>query len=180
MQMKACHAAPAVAPPAVAPSSVAAGPALLVARWGGSVSSGSAAGGVNQGAIRRPYDLRADGSYTHRIESFSFTSSTEVTQILEQGTWSVRGELLTIPLATVAGTVHDKATGQVKQAFAVSLEPVTYRWTLHLFEGLGETQLALRPPAPTARDGAPTTNADFPGSYLLSSRWTPEWMLGPR
>ena len=46
------------------------------------------------------------------------------------------------------------------------LEKVTYKWTTHFFEGIGETNLVLQPPAPTNRDGVLGGNSRFPNAYL--------------
>jgi hypothetical protein len=58
--------------------------------------------------------------------------------------------------------------GVIQQSQNNQLETVTYKWSLHYFEGLNETQLILQPPRQTARDGGFAGNSNFPNSYLYS------------
>lgn len=55
----------------------------------------------------------------------------------------------------------------------------TYRWRLHHFEGLGETQLVLQTPRETARDGGFSSSGLFPNSYLYSPNANLEWRFQP-
>lgn len=55
------------------------------------------------------------------------------------------------------------------------LERVTYKWTTHYFEGIGETNLVLQPPAPANRDGVLGGNSLFPNAYLYTQGDRLEW-----
>jgi len=48
------------------------------------------------------------------------------------------------------------------------LETVTYRWTIHYFEGIGEYALILHPDHQTNRDGGFDYVLAFPNSYSYS------------
>ena len=58
--------------------------------------------------------------------------------------------------------------GVVQETRANPLEKVTYKWTTHFFEGIGETNLVLQPPAATSRDGILGSNSLFPNAYLYT------------
>ena len=45
------------------------------------------------------------------------------------------------------------------------------------FEGIGETNLVLQPPAATSRDGVLGGNSLFPGAYLYTQGDKLEWRL---
>ena len=64
--------------------------------------------------------------------------------------------------------------GGVQETLANQLERVTYKWTTHFFEGIGETNLVLQPPSPTNRDGVLGSNdSDF--RMRTCTRWVIDW-----
>jgi len=65
--------------------------------------------------------------------------------------------------------------GVVQETRANPLEKVTYKWTTHFFEGIGETNLVLQPPAATSRDGILGSNSLFPNAYLYTQGDKLEW-----
>ena len=65
--------------------------------------------------------------------------------------------------------------GVVQETRANLLEKVTYKWTTHYFEGIGETNLVLQPPQPTSRDGILGGNSLFPKAYLYTQGDKLEW-----
>jgi hypothetical protein len=65
--------------------------------------------------------------------------------------------------------------GVVQETRANPLEQVTYRWTTHFFEGIGETNLVLEPPSATSRDGVLGSNSLFPKAYLYTQGDKLEW-----
>lgn len=178
-QLTACAAdvapvPPASAAPAPQPGPVPGpGPAELVSQAAGTWErSASAADG---GYVRWGYVLDPTGSYTFKSERwFGHLRADEWHLTQEQGTWSVSADQLTLAPASTRGTVVD-GNGAVLKTFDVPVEKTTYAWKKHLFEGIGETQLVLTPPAATQRDGDFGGNADFPASYLFSPNRTIEW-----
>ena len=63
----------------------------------------------------------------------------------------------------------------MKETRANALEKVTYKWTTHYFEGIGETNLVLQPPSATNRDGILGGNSLFPNAYLYTQGDRLEW-----
>ena len=183
-EIQMCNAIPATTPPTPAPPPVAglelpAGVAQpsVVGKWGTATSHyNQYAQAGAQGAVRIQYDLRPDGTYTHRTETFQMDQS-QIIDVREQGTWTLAGDQLTITPASTSGILYDRATRRPKQTFAVPLEVMTYRMQTHYFSGTDETNLVLTPAQPTTRDGTPSTHPLFPGAYLLSAKYKPEWMI---
>ena len=93
---------------------------------------------------------------------------------VEQGTYTVAGNLLTVIPKRSITTVKNRE-GVAVRTQKNALETTAYRWTLHYFAGLQETQLVLQTRAETSRDGAFASNDLFPNSYLLSQKYNPEW-----
>lgn len=153
--------------------------AKIVGVWSKSASSpwGTSPGAVatNAGYYKGQYQFKADGSYSFKGESWGgYSRSDEFWTIEESGTYSVNGDSLTVSPAKSTATLRNRA-GVVKQSKNNQLEKVTYGWGLHFFEGIGETNLVLRPARPTARDGGFSANSDFPNSYLYSQNGNLEW-----
>lgn len=69
----------------------------------------------------------------------------------ESGSYSVNDDTLTITPQTSKATLRN-LNGVVQETHANPLERVAYNWTTHFFEGIGETNLVLQPPAATSRD----------------------------
>lgn len=151
----------------------------IVGVWSKSASSpwGTSPGAVatNAGYYKGQYQFKADASYSFKGESWGgYSRSDEFWTIEESGTYSVSGDSLTISPAKSTATLRSGA-GVVKQSKNNQLEKVTYGWGLHFFEGIGETNLVLRPARQTARDGGFSANSDFPNSYLYSQNGNLEW-----
>lgn len=153
--------------------------AKIVGVWSKSASSpwGTSPGAVatNAGYYKGQYQFKADGSYSFKGESWGgYSRSDEFWTIEETGTYSVNGDSLTIsPLKSTA--ILRSGAGVVKQSKNNPLEKVTYGWGLHFFEGIGETNLVLRPARQTARDGGFSANSNFPNSYLYTQNGNLEW-----
>jgi predicted secreted protein len=81
----------------------------------------------------------------------------------EQGGYTVAGDLLTVVPKKSINTVKNRK-GVVVRTQNNALETTGYRWTLHYFAGLQETQLVLQTRAETNRDGAFASNDLFPNS----------------
>jgi len=92
----------------------------------------------------------------------------------EQGTYTVAGDVLTVIPKRSITTVKNRE-GVVLRTQNNALETTAYRWTLHYFAGLQETQLVLQTRAETNRDGAFASNDLFPHSYILGQKYHPEW-----
>ena len=151
----------------------------IVGIWSKSASSpwGTSPGAVatNNGYYKGQYQFRADGGYSFKGESWGgYSRSDEFWTIEESGTYSVSGDSLTIEPRTSTATLRDGA-GTVKKSQNNRPERVTYRWKLHFFEGIGETNLVLQPAQPTLRDGSYAGNSAFPNSYLYSQGGKLEW-----
>ena len=98
----------------------------------------------------------------------------EIFNFLKQGSYTVAGDLLTVvPKRSI--TAVKNREGVVVRTETNALETTGYRWTLHYFAGLQETQLVLQTGAETNRDGAFASNDLFPNSYILGQKYKPEW-----
>lgn len=151
----------------------------IVGVWSKSASSpwGTSPGAVatNAGYYKGQYRFKADGSYSFKGESWGgYSRPEEFWTIEEAGTYSVEGDSLTVSPSKSTATLRNGA-GVVKQSKNNQLEKVTYGWGLHFFEGIGETNLVLRPARQTSRDGGFAANADFPNSYLYTQNGNIEW-----
>lgn len=151
----------------------------LVGTWNKSSSSpwGLSPGRVstNAGYFKGQYEFNPDGTYFFKGESWGgYLRSDEFTTIEERGRYAINGNELKIAPATSSATVRN-SSGVVKTKRNLPLESVAYKWSLHYFEGIGETNLVLQPAQPTARDGSYAGNSDFPNSYLYSKNGKLEW-----
>ena len=95
-------------------------------------------------------------------------------RVEETGSFSVNGDSLTITPRSSKATLRN-LNGVVQESRANQLETVTYKWTTHFFDGIGETNLVLQPPAPTNRDGVLGGNSRFPNAYLFTQGDRLEW-----
>lgn len=127
---------------------------------------------MNGGHFRLRYIFNADGSYSFKSER-NHTSQRWWT-VEESGSFTVNGDTLTITPQTSKATLRN-LDGVVQETRANPLEKVTYKWTTHFFEGIGETNLVLQPPAATSRDGILGTNSLFPNAYLYTQGDKLEW-----
>jgi hypothetical protein len=151
----------------------------LVGVWSKSASSpwGTAPGAVatNAGYYKGQYQFKADGTYGFKGESWGgYSRSDEFWTIVESGVYAVEGDTLTVSPKTSTATLRGRE-GAVRKTQNNQPEKVTYRWKLHFFEGIGETNLVLVPPRQTTRDGGFAANSDFPNSYLYSRNGNLEW-----
>jgi hypothetical protein len=156
-----------------------AGEKRIVGVWSKSASSpwGLSPGAVmtNAGYYKGQYQFKPDGAYSFKGESWGgYSRSEEFWTIEESGSYSVDGDSLTILPGKSTATLRTRA-GVIKKSQNNQLEKVTYKWKLHYFEGIGETNLVLLPARPTMRDGGFSGNSDFPNSYLYSQNGNLEW-----
>ena len=126
----------------------------------------------NGGVMRLRYIFNADGTYSFKSER-SFQVQKWWT-IEESGSFLVNGDSLTITPRASKATLRN-LNGVVQETRAHELEKVTYKWTTHFFEGIGETNLVLQPPSPTNRDGVLGSNSLFPKAYLYTQGDKLEW-----
>jgi hypothetical protein len=124
------------------------------------------------GLMRLRYIFNADGSYSFKSERSS--TAQRWWTVEESGTFAVNGDSVTITPKVSKATLRD-LNGAVKETKANPLEKVTYKWTTHFFEGIGETNLVLEPPQPTSRDGVLGGNSQFPKAYLYTQGDKLEW-----
>ena len=122
--------------------------------------------------MRLRYIFNVDGTYTFKSER-NHTSQRWWT-IEETGSFSINGDSLTIAPKVSQATLKN-LNGVVQETRANPLEKVTYKWTTHYFEGIGETNLVLQPPQPTSRDGILGSNSLFPKAYLYTQGDKLEW-----
>ena len=151
----------------------------LVGSW---ATSNSGTRGLDQsgnildsGYYKRQYTFNGDGSYTFKAERWlGYMKSNEYWMTEEQGSYTIAGDVLTVTPRRSILTIKNRE-GVVLKTQKNALETTAYRWTLHYFAGLQETQLVLQTGAETNRDGAFASNDLFPNSYLLGQKYKPEW-----
>lgn len=117
------------------------------------------------GVMRLRYIFNADGTYSFKAERSPIVNKWWTTE--ESGTYSINGSSLTISPRVSKLTLRN-LNGVVQETRANALERVTYKWTTHFFEGIGETNLVLEPPQATNRDGILGSNSLFPKAYLYT------------
>ena len=127
---------------------------------------------MNNGHFRLRYIFNADGSYSFKSER-NYTCQRWWT-IEESGSFSVNGDSVTITPRASKATLRN-LDGVVQETRSNPVEKVTYKWTTHFFEGIGETNLVLQPPAATSRDGVLGSNSLFPNAYLYTQGDKLEW-----
>ncbi len=147
----------------------------MVGTWSASTSTRDNVTGASQGSQIRQYVFAADGTYTFRLEQWGGHMQKPQWYIVEEsGTYKVDRTKLKVVPKKASGVTRDDL-GAVIKTSKVRLEPVTYEWQLHYFEGIQETQLVLTPPKQTARDGTIGNNSQFPRSALYSGTYKPAW-----
>ncbi|HEX5732847.1 MAG TPA: lipocalin family protein [Blastocatellia bacterium] len=119
------------------------------------------------GYYKGQYDFKPDGTYTFKAERRAGSSGQGFWTTEESGTYAVSGDSLTISPRVSKATLRN-LEGVIQQSQNNQLETVTYKWRLHYFEGLNETQLVLQTARQTTRDGGFAGNSNFPNSYLYS------------
>lgn len=130
---------------------------------------------TNAGYYKSLYTFNGDGTYTYKAESWGgYSRSNEFWTIEESGTYKADDELLTIMPKVSKATLRNRE-GDVSKTLNNELEKVTYKWSLHYFEGINENQLVLQTDTETKRDGMFTPNELFRNSYLFSSKNNIEW-----
>ena len=132
----------------------------------------SAAAAQYGGVMRLRYIFNADGTYSFKSERSS--QAQKWWTIEETGAFSINGDSLTITPRASKATLRN-LNGVVQETRVNQLERVTYQWTTHFFEGIGETNLVLQPPSATNRDGILGGNSLFPNAYLYSQGDRLEW-----
>ncbi|MGB8190803.1 MAG: hypothetical protein WCF67_02735 [Chitinophagaceae bacterium] len=148
-------------------------------KWGKSASSpfglDAATIATNAGYAKCQYDFKPDGTYTLRGEGWGgYSRSNEYTLINENGTYKVNNQQLVITPAKSALRVVDR-DGKVKKSNNLDISKRTYTWQMHYFEGINETQLILTPVKEYFQDGGVSQSGAFPGAYLYSQDYKPEW-----
>jgi hypothetical protein len=143
--------------------------------WSKSASSPSGNMATNAGYYKGRYEFKADGTYNFKAERwFGYSRSREFYTTEEVGTYVVTGDSLTVSPKTSKTTLRNPE-GVVQKTQNNQLEKVTYKWRLHYFEGLNETQLVLQAAQETTRDGGFSGNSDFPNSFLYTPGSILEW-----
>ena len=174
----------APAPPAAAAAPAGSGghPPLVGREWYKSVASYSNWGYNptpmeiakigNQGYSRWSYVFQPDGTYAFTGEFWTMNRHLEYWFHEESGAYRVAGDTLTVTPRAARRVLRDKAGRQQGEAAPVALEPATYRYGFHYFEGLQEWNLVLTPVTgqPTRRDGTFASNDLFRTSYLFGPR----------
>lgn len=167
----------ASATPSSAPApTTSAAAARVVGVWSISASNHGGSNLVtNAGYTKGQYQFNANGTYAFKSERwFGYMRSREFYTTEESGTYSVNGNTLTISPKT-SKTILRNPEGAVQKSQNNQLETVTYKWQLHYFEGINETQLVLQPPKETTRDGGFSQTSLFPNAYLYSQGSKLEW-----
>lgn len=148
----------------------AAAMASIAGRWAASDTSSDGAW------FKREYVLGGDGKYRYKSERRSGPAPANRYDTVEEGgTWTIAGTQLTLAPEWSTLTIRDGA-GNITGGRASPNERVAYGWDLSLAAAAGETQLVLRTPKPTNRDGALVANAPeavyrFARSTRVEWRW---------
>lgn len=130
---------------------------------------------TNAGYYKSLYTFNKDGTYKYKAESWGgYSRSNEFWTIEESGTYKADDESLTIIPKSSKATLRNRE-GVVSKTLNNDLERVSYKWALHRFEGINETQLVLQTENKTKRDGEFTSNELFNNSYLFSPKNNIEW-----
>ncbi len=156
----------------------------IVGVWGKSASSPTGLAGTidgtqklatNAGYYKGQYQFNADGTYNFKGESWGgYLRSNEFWITEESGGYSIDGDNLIISPRASRKILRNRE-GVVQKSMNNQLEKVAYKWRLHYFEGLNETQLVLHTAKENLRDGNFSGNSNFPNSFLYSSSRSMEW-----
>jgi len=161
-------------PPSTAPTSPTTpvansySPAALVGKWGTGIAGDTVSGNyIQYGSVasQKYYQFNADGTYSFIYSGYSGLAGTagafQIT-MEESGVYTLNGDSMTI--TPKKSQTRSKSEGLKNNP----LEAVTYRWTIHYFEGIGEYALVLHPDHQTKRDGGFDYALAFPDSYIYS------------
>ena len=143
-------------------------PAALVGQWGTGIAGDTVSGNyIQYGSVasQKYYQFNADGTYSFIYSGYSGLAGTagafQIT-MEESGVYTLNGDSMTI--TPKKSQTRSKSEGLKNNP----LEAVTYRWTIHYFEGIGEYALVLHPDHQTKRDGGFDYALAFPDSYIYS------------
>jgi hypothetical protein len=97
--------------------------------------------------------------------------------VKETGKYSVNGARLTVSPAKSTITSYKKAggvdaLGTVVKAQNRVLEPVTYNFAFHFFEGIKEWNLVMQADRETQRDGQFSGNKMFSNAWYFDQKYT--------
>jgi hypothetical protein len=142
--------------------------AALVGKWGTGIAGDTVSGNnIQYGSVasQKYYQFNADGTYSFIYSGYSGLAGTagafQIT-MEESGVYTLNGDSMTI--TPKKSQTRSKSEGLKNNP----LEAVTYRWTIHYFEGIGEYALVLHPDHQTKRDGGFDYALAFPDSYIYS------------
>ncbi|MEP7074753.1 MAG: lipocalin family protein [Acidobacteriota bacterium] len=143
--------------------------AALVGRWGNGIAGDTVSGNTityGSNATQQYYKFNADGTYSFVYSGYSGlagqTGSFHVSTN-EIGVYTLNGDSITI--TPKKSQTNSNSSGLRNNP----LETVTYRWTIHYFEGVKEYSLVLHPDKQTNRDGGFSYGClAFPNSYCYS------------
>ena len=143
-------------------------PVALIGKWGTGIAGDTVSGNyIQYGSIasQKYYQFNADGTYSFIYTGYSGLAGTagafQIT-MEESGVYTLNGDSMTI--TPTKSQTRSKSEGIKNNP----LEAVTYRWTIHYFEGIGEYALVLHPDHQTKRDGGFDYAPAFPDSYVYS------------
>lgn len=143
-------------------------PAALVGKWGTGIAGDTVSGNYIQygsNATQKYYQFNADGTYRFIYSGYSGLAGTMGSFHItteESGVYTLNGDSMTI--TPKKSQTRSNSEGVKNNP----LETVTYQWTIHYFEGIGEYDLILHPDHQTKRDGGFDYAAAFPNSYVYS------------
>jgi len=140
----------------------------LFGKWGNGTTADTVSGSYvtyGSNATQKYYQFNADGTYSFVYSGYSgLVGSAGAFHITTQevGVYTLNGDSITI---TPRKSQTNSNSGGPKNN---PLETVTYRWTIHYFEGIQSYALILHPDHQTARDGGFDYVLAFPNSYSYS------------
>lgn len=163
-------AKPPAAPPTspTTPAANSYSPAELVGKWGTGTAGDTVSGNYVQygsNASQKYYQFNADGTYRFIYSGYSGLAGTMGSfhiAMEESGVYTLSGDSITI--TPKKSQSRSNSEGLKNNP----LETVTYRWTIHYFEGIGEYALIMHPDHQTKRDGGFDYVLAFPNSYSYS------------
>jgi len=130
---------------------------------------------LNSAYYKSQYTFDPNGSYVFKAERWlGYLKSNEFWMTDETGEYSLTADTLTIIPKKSVTTIKNRE-GSVIKTQANALEKTTYKWTLHYFSGIQETNLILQTNTETNRDGPFASNDLFPKSYFFSQKYVPDW-----
>jgi len=127
---------------------------------------------ITHAYTKNQYTFRSDGTYAFYKKTFDISWSFMLLR-REQGTYTIQGDQLILkPSRCVIEKWNKKDRadqwGELLSTDQRPLEPTTYHFSKHYFEGIQEWNLVLTPDKQTERDGKFANNSSFPNSYLYT------------